>query len=76
MEKTIRISSRASTLFFLGAFLSWGAYQLIGQEVDARGVLREPFFLIPLTWFLIGLGLISALLFLLTRMVKAIRKKD
>ena len=76
MDKTIRISSRASILFFLGAFLSWGAYQLIGQEVDAQGILREPFFLIPLTWLLIGLGLISVLLFLLTRMVRAIRKKD
>ena len=76
MDKTIRISSWASILFFLGAFLAWGAYQLIGQEVDAQGVLREPFFLIPLTWFLIGLGLLSAFLFLLTRMVKVIRKKD
>ncbi len=76
MDKTIRISSWASILFFLGAFLSWGAYQLIGQEVDAQGVLREPFFLIPLTWLFIGLGLLSALLFLLMRMVKAVRKKE
>ncbi|MBT7192048.1 MAG: DUF3955 domain-containing protein [Anaerolineae bacterium] len=51
-------------------------HQLIGQKVDAQGVLREPFFLIPLTWLLVGLGLISVLVFLLTRLAKAIRKRD
>jgi hypothetical protein len=34
------------------------AFRLIGSEVDADGVLREPFALIPIGWFSISLGLI------------------
>jgi hypothetical protein len=36
------------------------AFRLIGSEVDADGVLREPFALIPIGWFSISLGLILA----------------
>lgn len=32
------------------------AFRVIGAEVDADGVLREPFALIPLGWLLAAIG--------------------
>ena len=38
------------------------AYNLIGSEVDANGVLQEPFFLIPLSYLTFALGIIFAII--------------
>jgi len=38
------------------------AFNLIGSEVDANGVLREPFFLIPFSYLTFVLGIIFAII--------------
>ena len=38
------------------------AYNLIGSEVDANGVLQEPFFLIPFGYLTFALGIIFAII--------------
>lgn len=50
-----------SALLFLGGIISWGAYTLIGSEVDAQGILHEPFALIPVGWLLIFVGLVVSI---------------
>ncbi|SFU01504.1 DUF3955 domain-containing protein [Sedimentitalea nanhaiensis] len=36
-------------------------YSVIGSSVDAQGVLREPFFLIPIGFAMVFLGVIGTL---------------
>jgi len=38
------------------------AFNLIGSEVDANGVLQEPFFLIPFSYLTFVLGIIFAII--------------
>lgn len=50
--KTSSLSQRLlllSGVLFAGAVAGVAAFQLIGARVDAKGVLREPFFLLPLS---------------------------
>ena len=42
----------------LGALL---AFRLIGSQVDSKGVLREPFFLIPISFLLAGAGAVTGI---------------
>jgi hypothetical protein len=37
-------------------------FNLIGSEVDADGVLQEPFFLIPFSYLSFALGIIFAII--------------
>jgi len=46
-----------------GAIICWGAYRLIGSDVDAKGVLREPFVLIPLGWFFLFGALVAGIVY-------------
>lgn len=61
-----RLFGWASIALLASAIICWGAYQMIGSHVDAEGILREPFALIPLGWlFLLGAlvtGIINAAL--------------
>jgi len=49
------------------------AFRIIGSEVDAQGVLREPFALIPLGWLALAVGAILGVLYFLARIVAAVR---
>jgi hypothetical protein len=66
----MRLQSRSRRLMVLAAALAAGAvscrvaFGLIGSRVDAQGVLREPFALLPISVLLLlgsGLALIGAL---------------
>ncbi|MGU8077157.1 DUF3955 domain-containing protein [Burkholderia pyrrocinia] len=46
----------------LAGFACWLAFAVIGSEVDAHGVLHEPFALVPLGWLWVGIGLIGSLI--------------
>ncbi|MFZ2487254.1 MAG: DUF3955 domain-containing protein [Anaerolineae bacterium] len=50
MNMAIRISSSLGILLLGAAISCVVAFNMIGSEVDAQGVLHEPFFLIPLFW--------------------------
>lgn len=58
MNTAIRISSWVGILLLVAAITALVAFNVIGSEVDAQGVLHEPFFLIPLFW----LFLLSAMI--------------
>lgn len=49
------------TGFMLAGFACWLAFAAAGSEVDAQGVLHEPFGLLPLGWLLNGIGCIGSL---------------
>lgn len=63
-----------SALVLSGGLACWGAYALIGSEVDAQGLLHEPFFLIPIGWLFIFASLTVAGLSLIMYLVQALRK--
>jgi hypothetical protein len=44
----------------LGCFIS---YEIIGSYVSSNGTLVEPFFLIPIGYFLVAIGIIAGLMF-------------
>lgn len=56
---TRRLLKIAAALALPGA-ASLAAFALIGSEVDAQGVLHEPFFLLPMGWALLLAGLLCA----------------
>jgi hypothetical protein len=43
------------------------SYNLIGSSIDSNGILREPFFLIPLGYLFLGMGIIGLTFNLFTR---------
>jgi hypothetical protein len=45
-----RVIGGIGLAFLLVAAACWIGYRLIGSEIDAEGVLHEPFGLIPLGW--------------------------
>lgn len=51
----------------IGSFL---LSMVIGSTVDASGMLHEPFFLIPLGYIFIFLGIISSVIYLVKRFHK------
>jgi len=60
---------RRWSLGLLGAgFACLVAFRIIGSEVDADGVLREPFPLVPIGWFSISVGLILGGLYVFGRL--------
>jgi hypothetical protein len=50
---------RLSLLLLAGSMACWVAYRLIGVHVDADGILREAFPLVPIGYVL-GLGGVGA----------------
>ena len=38
------------------------SFELIGSTIDDKGFLHEPFFLVIIGWFLVGLGTIGLIL--------------
>lgn len=50
------------SLILLGcSFSALLAFRLIGSHVDSRGVLREPFFLLPISVLLAGAGVATGI---------------
>lgn len=74
MDKFVRISSWIVFCLLIGAVVCVTAFNIIGQTVDAEGVLHEPFFLIPLFWLSILLSLIIGIANILARIIRARRK--
>lgn len=70
------IRRRSITIFEMaGILLGWGvlsllAFGLIGSTVDVQGVLHEPFFLVPLGFLLIFIGIILGLVHFLFKKIK------
>ncbi len=63
----MRLTTWIAVVALAGAVATGTAYRLQGQRVDARGILREPFALIPITYGLIGVSGVSAALSLAAR---------
>jgi hypothetical protein len=57
-----QLSRKLSYLFISLTIIFMLAYNLIGSEVDANGVLQEPFFLIPFSYLTFVLGIIFAII--------------
>ena len=58
MKKNLGLLSLVLLGCSLGGLLT---FRLIGSQVDSKGVLREPFFLLPLSVLLAGAGAASGL---------------
>jgi 4-hydroxybenzoate polyprenyltransferase len=71
MEKTIRVSTWLCIAFVLVTAAFAVAYRVIGVEVDEQGYLREAFFLIPLAWLSMFSAVISAVVNLIARLIRA-----
>lgn len=56
---------KLSMLLFALALVGAISYQIIGSHIDENGVLIEPFWLIPTSWFCLFAAIISALITLL-----------
>lgn len=63
-----------SGLFLADGLACWSAYRLIGSEVDAQGVLHEPFVLIPIGWLLLAAGVVVGGPYFAVRGVRMLRK--
>ncbi len=74
MNKFIRTSTWLSIALFLAAAAGFVTFKLIKPTVDAQGILHEPFFLLPLSFLAILLGLLIGLISLAARLVRARRK--
>ncbi len=57
-----RLSRNLAYLFISLAIIFMLTFNLIGSEVDADGVLQEPFFLIPFSYLSFALGIIFAII--------------
>lgn len=55
-EKTLKLAPLLLLLLGVACLIS---FLLIGSTVDQLGFLHEPFILVIIGWFLIGLGIIS-----------------
>lgn len=51
------------------------AFKLIGSTIDASGFLHEPFILMVVGWFLIGLGAIHFIFYGITVFIQDLPKK-
>ena len=58
---------RIAIIFLVFGILCLLSFKLIGSELDENGFLREPFFLIPIGWAFLFLGLASFLWILLKK---------
>lgn len=46
--------------FIFAGFACWIAFAAIGSEVDAQGVLHEPFAWVPAGWLMVVIGVIGS----------------
>lgn len=48
--------------FVVAGFACWLAFAVVGSEVDAQGILHEPFALLPAGGLLAGIGMVGGLI--------------
>ncbi|WP_080308141.1 DUF3955 domain-containing protein [Burkholderia pseudomallei] len=48
--------------FVVAGFACWLAFAVVGSEVDAQGILHEPFALLPAGGLLAGTGMVGGLI--------------
>lgn len=71
MGKLIKENERVKIDFFLMVMsflllmINLITYKLIGVQIDKNGFVNEPFYLIPLCWFLGGTTIVSGIIFLI-----------
>ena len=75
MRKFIRVSSWLGIGLLAAAIVCIAAFFIIGQEVDAQGILHEPFFLIPLFYLFLFFSLITGVVNVIARIVQSISKR-
>lgn len=75
IDRSIRTSTWLVLIFLVFAIVCIGAFNIIGQEVDAQGVLHEAFFLVPMFWLFLFLAAITGLVNVITRIVRMSRRK-
>jgi len=75
MNRVIRVSSWLGVLLFVGAVVCIAAFTMIGSEVDAQGMVQEPFFLIPLFWLFLLFSLIAGGVNIVARIAQIIHQK-
>ncbi|RTR06558.1 DUF3955 domain-containing protein [Halomonas nitroreducens] len=71
-----RTTGFLSAFFFTTAVTCGVVYRLIGSHIDTRGVLHEPFFLIPLGWLSLALGLMLLLACVGSWLARRNRRRD
>lgn len=59
-----------SLLSFVVGIGCWIAYTIIGSEVAPDGMLVEPFFLIPMGYLCLAMGLISGFVIFAVSMIR------
>ena len=74
MDKFVRVSSWMVFYLMIGAVVCVSAFNIVGQTIDAEGVLHEPFFLIPLFWLFLLLSIIAGIANILAHVIRARRK--
>ncbi len=70
MNIAMRISSWLSILLLGAAAACAVTFNVIGSEVDAQGILHEPFFLIPLFWLFFMASVIAGGAAILARLAQ------
>lgn len=76
MNKIIRVSSWLGVLLLVGAVVCMVAFNMIGSEVDAQGMLHEPFLLIPLFWLFFMFSLMAGGVNIFARIAQTKQKKQ
>ncbi len=76
MNKVLKVSSWLGVLLFIGAMICIAAFNMIGSEVDAQGMLHEPFFLIPLFWLFFMSSLLAGGVNIFARNAQTKHKKE
>ncbi|WP_246188684.1 DUF3955 domain-containing protein [Nitratireductor arenosus] len=49
--------AKLMTILIIAGLACLAAFRMIGSDVDENGVLREPFFLLPIGYLLVLLGI-------------------
>jgi len=76
MKKLIQITTWLSVLLLIAAVTCVIAYNIIGQKIDEQGFLHESFFLIPMTWLFLLLGVITGGVNLVARIINVRKIKE
>lgn len=62
--KKNNVSLYLTFIMFLGGIGCFLLSMVLGSSIDSEGFLHEPFFLIPIGYLLIALGIVSAVVYL------------
>ncbi|KRL31922.1 transcriptional regulator [Companilactobacillus paralimentarius DSM 13238 = JCM 10415] len=68
--RKMRINLYVTIIMVLAGMGSFLLFKIIGSSLDGNGVLHEPFFLIPVGYLFLMMGLISGLIYLLKKLRK------